>query len=529
MSLTPFHGPPAQAPVVPGFVARMLIGSGAHGEVWVAREQISGDEVALKIGSRVSAPGGAPFVREAELLSRFDHPHLVRLRRVVAMPEGSAALVLDLAGGGSLAALVAARGRLPAGEVVTMLVPLAEVLHELHDKGVAHGDVSPGNVLFSADGRPMLGDLGVSSVLGARQEGLWSTPGFADPALPRSGDRKAADIWALAAVAWFALTGRPPAPLDGDSLRGDELRGDALTGDVLDRPLLALLAECLAEAPSDRPALLEIAARAWEAVPALPVGLTITPPDVRGRPLPDIEPAPAAAALLAVTRRSAARPPFEDPAGALVAGAVAPARLGRRHLVAAAGGCVITAVAASVWFGLIPGPGLNGDAPGLSPVKSAGSAQAREQPITQVLREIAAARALAFERVSASPLRTADAPGSDAERMDAAVIAQLRRSRIRLEGIRYELSGVHAVAPAGSGASAGPGTGELAVLATVSTSSHRQISLHDGRIREVPATAPQRVRLTLVRAPGRAAGSTSRTSADAQPGDWLVQSVEPVQ
>jgi eukaryotic-like serine/threonine-protein kinase len=511
MSLTPFHGPPAQAPAVPGFVARMLIGSGAHGEVWIAREQISGEEVALKVGSRLDSSGD-PIAREADLLSRFDHPHLVRLRRVVAIPEGQAALVLDLAAGGSLAALVAARGRLGPGEVVTMLVPLAEVLSDLHRDGVVHGDVSPGNVLFTADGRPMLGDLGVGSVLGARQHGLWSTPGFTDPALADSEDPAAADVWGLAAVAWFALTGMPP-PVQGIGRGGMASTGvSGLTGraeaELPSGPLGVLLRQCLSLRPADRPALPDIAVRAWDAVRAEPIRLEQAPLGVAmgTGPEPWADP-DLSAVLLPVTRRSVTGSDDGSDDGSAVRRASRlhlPARPGRRHFGALIAGSLATGVAAAFCFGLA------GSARGPETTDQDGAARprtGRPQALTSTLQQIVAARALAFEQASDAALSAADEPGSPAARMDAAVIARLRDSEVRLDGIRFAVAGVHP-------RSASDAAGVVELTATVTASGHRQVSTRDGRIRHVPASAPQRLRLTLVRA------------GDQSPG-WRLRSVEP--
>jgi protein kinase-like protein/pentapeptide repeat protein len=274
MDLTPFHGPPAAAPQVPGFVARTLLGFGTHGEVWSADDLTTGDQVALKIGRQVSAvPFGASVdpstQHETALLCRIDHPHIVRLQRVVPLADGGLAMVLDLAAGGSLASLVAARGRLDPGEVSTLLVPLAAALDHLHRRGVVHGDLAPGNVLFTADGRPQLGDLGVARVLGTRTEAAWATPGFTDPALVvPDGDEldlRAADLWGLAAIGWFALTGRPPEPTGCAAPDQTAPAGASALGE--------LLAQCLAPVPAQRPSLTEVADLAWQAARPVPVRL----------------------------------------------------------------------------------------------------------------------------------------------------------------------------------------------------------------------------------------------------------------
>lgn len=274
MDLTPFHGPPAPAPQVPGFAARTLLGFGTHGEVWLADDLSTGGTVALKIGRRVpddpiAASGDPPVLRpeqESALLCRIDHPHIVRLQRVVPLPDGGLAMVLDLAVGGSLASLVAARGRFDPGEVSTLLIPLADALDHLHRRGVVHSDIAPGNVLFTGDGRPQLGDLGAARVLGSRVQDAWATPGFTDPALTYRDadgvDLRAADLWSLAAVGWFALTGHPP---------GSVATADS-AADIAPE-LVELLTQCLAAQPAARPSLPELADRAWQAARPTPVRL----------------------------------------------------------------------------------------------------------------------------------------------------------------------------------------------------------------------------------------------------------------
>jgi hypothetical protein len=274
MDLTPFHGPPAAAPRVPGFAARTLLGFGTHGEVWLADDLSTGGTVALKIGRRAAeeqalASGDPPDrcpEQETALLCQIDHPHIVRLQRVVPLPSGGLAMVLDLASGGSLAAQVAARGRFGPGEVSTVLVPLADALGHLHRQGIVHGDIAPGNVLFTGEGRPQLGDLGAARVLGSRIGNAWSTPGFTDPALTSRGpadvDLRAADVWGLAAVGWFALTGSPPEP---------GFVGSAATDCASE--LGELLMQCLTAAPAERPSLPELADRAWQAARPIPVRL----------------------------------------------------------------------------------------------------------------------------------------------------------------------------------------------------------------------------------------------------------------
>ena len=122
-----------------------------------------------RVTSTAAAAAGEEDVRrEIRILSVLDHQHLIKAHDAVRFarqprPAGAAetggtgiGLLLDYAPGGSLAELVGSRRKLPVGETVTVLTPIAQVLGYLHAKGFTHGDVSPGNVLFTGHGKPML-------------------------------------------------------------------------------------------------------------------------------------------------------------------------------------------------------------------------------------------------------------------------------------------------------------------------------------------------------------------------------------
>ena len=269
MPSSPASSPsPPPGPAVPGYVLLARLGAGATGEVWLARDEASGEQVALKRLRTGAAPGARDQVRrEAAVLSAIRHPHLVRLRAVVPLPD-EVVLVLDHAGGGSLADLVRSRGLLTPGEVVTLGVPLAGALAALHDGGVVHGDLAPGNVLWSGDGRPLLADLGVARLCG-RSTGddavVEATAAFLDPAvLAGAAPGPASDVYALAAVCAWAWTGR--GPVDG----GLPPPGPS-AADGSGAALAAALGRALAAVPGDRPSAAVFARDLYAAAPALPV------------------------------------------------------------------------------------------------------------------------------------------------------------------------------------------------------------------------------------------------------------------
>src|SRR3954452_15406057 len=259
MSTSPAPEPrDAEPPVVPGYTLETRLGRGGSGEVWRAGPRRGGTPVAIKV---LVAGGPERQAREGPLLGSLDHPHLVRLLEVVHQPQRGAAprvaLVLELLSGGSLAALLARRGRLRPGEVVTAIAPVAAALAHAHDNGVVHGDLSPGNIVFTADGRPVLTDLGVARVLG-ETAAAEVTPAYVDPTVARGGAAgPASDVFGVAAAAFHALTGIAPwnAATPGDTL---QVAADGLLPDLAElasgapADLLAVINRGLSADPHDR-------------------------------------------------------------------------------------------------------------------------------------------------------------------------------------------------------------------------------------------------------------------------------------
>lgn len=179
-----------------------------------------GTPVALK---RLSLHGSAADMararsrirREADVLRQLDHPGIVRLLDVVDDGD-DVVLVMPYLPGGSLADRVAATGPLPPADVDAIAGHLLDALAAAHRQGVVHRDVKPGNVLFAADGRPLLTDFGVARSRDATP-GLTATdlvvgtPGFMAPEQARGEEAgPASDVFGLGATLAFAATGRSP-------------------------------------------------------------------------------------------------------------------------------------------------------------------------------------------------------------------------------------------------------------------------------------------------------------------------------
>jgi serine/threonine protein kinase len=235
-----------------GYAVERCLGGGSSGQVWRARVGSSGATVALK---RIPTAGPQQRDRalaEGALLANLDHPNLVRLHAVVPTAD-AVVLVLDLADGGSLADLLAARGRLDPGEVITALAPIAAALACVHAAGYVHGDVSPGNVLFTADGVPMLTDLGVARLIGAAGP-VEATPAYVDPAVAAGAvPAPPSDVFMLGGVALHALTGAPPWPVPETAGRAAGATVEPAAGTGATAEPAAAFADALAVAASGCP------------------------------------------------------------------------------------------------------------------------------------------------------------------------------------------------------------------------------------------------------------------------------------
>jgi hypothetical protein len=271
--------------------------------------------------------------------------------------------VLDFQGGGSLASLLRTRPVLAPGEIVTVAAPLAEALAEVHGLGMVHGDLSPANVLFSTDGRPMLADLGVARLVRASTNG-GVTAAFADPSvLDGAPFTPASDVYALAAICFTALTGAPPLTGDGASGR-PPLSGLAPT---VPRAMAELVESALAPDVAGRPDAATFAARLLASAPALPVRLA-------GATVPVDSPPTAAA------RRLPAPPPVEVPVpsrGERLAALLGRLRVTPRRFVA----CVAApaALGAAVWGGVAWARSSSAGAPAWTLTAPAGSASVSAQ------------------------------------------------------------------------------------------------------------------------------------------------------
>jgi hypothetical protein len=285
----PDAGRPAPArewPRIPGYEIEAELGRGGMGVVYRARQVSLDRPVALKVVLAGEFAGSAErerFHREAEAVAHLDHPGIVPVYEV-GEHQGRPYLSMKLLGG-SLAERMAdhALPRVPRAEIrdrqagiARLVESIARAVHHAHQRGVLHRDLKPGNILLSAACgladpakpqaalEPFVADFGLARRLEGEshltQSGaIVGTPGYMAPeqAAGAKGVTTAADVWALGAILYELLTGRPP--FQGDNameailrtLQHEPERPRNLEP-LVDRDLEAICLKCLEKEPGRR-------------------------------------------------------------------------------------------------------------------------------------------------------------------------------------------------------------------------------------------------------------------------------------
>ncbi len=247
------------------FEIEQRIGTGGMGEVFRARDPVSGEAVAVKVISDGREHHTARFAREVEMLAELSHPGIVRYVSHGETPAGELFLIMEWLEGEDLRTRLE-RAPLTMGEAVTLATRVAEALGAAHARGIVHRDLKPSN-LFLPGGRieqVKLLDFGIAQREGrtqlTRTGVMIGTPGYMSPEQARNQREidARADVFALGCVLFLCLTGTPP--FDGDNavtilakiLFGEAPRVRALWPEVPE-DLDSLVAQMLAKEPSLRP------------------------------------------------------------------------------------------------------------------------------------------------------------------------------------------------------------------------------------------------------------------------------------
>jgi WD40 repeat protein len=206
-------------PVIDGYEILGELGRGGVGVVYRARQVRLNRPCALKMilaGAHADAHAVIRFLAEAEAVARLHHPNVVQIYHV-GEAGGLPFFELEYLDGGSLDRQLDGTPW-PARRAAEQIESLARGVAEAHRLGIVHRDLKPGNVLMAADGTPKVADFGLAKSQ-ARESGLTQTdsimgsPGYMAPEQAQGRNKEvgpAADVYALGAILYELLTGRPP-------------------------------------------------------------------------------------------------------------------------------------------------------------------------------------------------------------------------------------------------------------------------------------------------------------------------------
>ncbi|MFO0880876.1 MAG: WD40 repeat domain-containing serine/threonine-protein kinase [Gemmataceae bacterium] len=207
---------------VPGYEVHETLGRGAMGAVYLARQIRFDRLVAIKVvlaGGQASKAELERFATEAQAVARLNHPGIVQVHDAGECLTDSGAsvpyLAMEFCPSGTLAARLASNPLTPL-DSAALLEQIALAVQHAHLKGIVHRDLKPANVLLDADHKPKVADFGLARLLDDSSKTvsgtLVGTPAYMAPeqASGLRGVGPAADVWALGAILYECLTGRPP-------------------------------------------------------------------------------------------------------------------------------------------------------------------------------------------------------------------------------------------------------------------------------------------------------------------------------
>jgi serine/threonine-protein kinase len=193
------------------------LGAGGMGTVYEARHRTTGIATAVKVlpAALAREPGFvARFNREIESLQKLKSPNIVELYES-GVDDGLYFYAMEFVEGETLTQRLEREKRIPWREVVELGVQICRALKVAHNIGIIHRDLKPSNLLLTREGQVKLTDFGVAQVFaGGRLTATGGVIGTAEYMSPEQAQGKRAtkqsDVYALGAVMYVMLTGRPP-------------------------------------------------------------------------------------------------------------------------------------------------------------------------------------------------------------------------------------------------------------------------------------------------------------------------------
>ncbi len=239
------------------------VGSGAMGEVWLARDLVLVREVAVKIlnPDLMNSPRFSErFREEARILASLKHRGIVTVHDFGESDDPRAAfLVMDLLDGRPLSDVTAEGEPLGVVRTLSIVVQILDALHAAHQRRITHRDVKPANLMLGDGDKVTVTDFGVARSMGAARltaHGMvMGTPQYSAPEQARPGEVTAsADLYAVGVIAYECLCGQPPFYADDvESLVAMHASAPVpdMPGEVPDA-VRKLVLRALSKSPEDR-------------------------------------------------------------------------------------------------------------------------------------------------------------------------------------------------------------------------------------------------------------------------------------
>jgi eukaryotic-like serine/threonine-protein kinase len=241
------------------------VGRGGMGIVYRAHQLSLNRTVALKMiraGPLSSADLARRLRMEAQATAALDHPNILSIYEV-GEHNGQPFYTMRLVEGSNLAQVLES-GPLEPHRAAVLMARVARAIQHAHERGVAHGDLKPSNILLDSQGHPHVTDFGLATLLHAGRpvpaEDPMGTPSYVAPEVISDDEHRlttAADIYGLGAILYELLTGRPvfraETPLEVIRRvlqRTPEPPTDIIPG--LSRDLEAVCLKCLNKVPENR-------------------------------------------------------------------------------------------------------------------------------------------------------------------------------------------------------------------------------------------------------------------------------------
>lgn len=196
-----------------GFEDAQEIGRGGFGVVYRCMQPSLDRVVAVKVlTADLDEQSRARFFREQRAAGRLTgHPHIVNVFQISVTGSGRPFLVMPYYASGSLDTRIREHGPLPLDEALRFGVKIAGALEAAHRLGILHRDVTPGNILITDYGEPVLSDFGIAHVAGGFETGTGIVTGssafIAPEIVAGESSSSAADVYGLGATLFAAITG----------------------------------------------------------------------------------------------------------------------------------------------------------------------------------------------------------------------------------------------------------------------------------------------------------------------------------